>query len=807
MEKIVTRPLKVDFHIHSEYSITKDEFKLVGKGTTDNLNTLFNKLNEYGVNMACITDHDFFSYEMYSAFKAYEGKGSLIKVLPGVEFSVGIEDDKKKIKQVHVIAIFDDSNQEKLKNIEKTVLKKVNDRVNYDNVKDQLFSESKMIEIFKNIGLNLVLIAHQKNSVSSDKAQKCDLKSIGEKKFNEFINAEVFEALEFKTMKSGLFNNLFAHKINAENNYDIVKFITGSDCHQWEHYPAHDESEVDFIDDFHHTYLKCLPTFKGITMALSDFSRIQIGDSFFSPDNSKINNICIEIDNKTYDIPISPGINAIIGDNSIGKSMLLHKLTNYNYLDDNRIQNGYNEYLDKQHIKILNSISDDDLYFFDKQGSVRKRFEDNTEEKNQEFLNKKFPSEPDKNNFVPIINSQFSKLYSLLQNKIEYDDLYSNLKTLTMIDKDVKAKIITPKKIVTEKTKMDNYDAITKYIQTIINAINIQQKHDDFDEQDFNILEEFNNKLVEIKNKYNNYHDQQKRIYNVKTGINQGIADYNNDMKLFKSQDEATVEQFENDCDSVSSVISSLVKRKREIKAFAFDNTIDVKVNPNVEKYNDYSFVKRFKNVKEINEEYLNSILKTCLKKNKIIDINTITKKELTEIIKDYNDLSINPVEFLKTKIDEKINDDFIVKNAIVKGGHDYYETLSSGLNSTMYFDIISGDDKRGIYIIDQPEDDVSQNAIKTHLIKDFKLMATKRQIILVTHNPQFVVNLDVDNVICIHKDDKGKIKISSGALEFEDKTVNENIIQIVADNLDGGVESIKKRWKRYGKETRISKE
>ena len=78
--------------------------------------------------------------------------------------------------------------------------------------------------------------------------------------------------------------------------------------------------------------------------------------------------------------------------------------------------------------------------------------------------------------------------------------------------------------------------------------------------------------------------------------------------------------------------------------------------------------------------------------------------------------------------------------------------------------------------------------------------MADNRQIILITHNPQFVVNLDVDNVICMTKKDD-KIEVKYGALEFENEDEKTNIIEIVADNLDGGVESIKKRWKRYGKE------
>lgn len=160
--KVVNEPLKVDLHIHSIFSNKKDSGDLVKDGTVNNLNVLVEKLNAFKVNMAAITDHDYFSYDMYKNFKEFEGKGSLIKVLPGVEFSVGLKDDQNKIRQVHVIAIFDDSDEDKLKNIEFNVLNLKNGKIQYDLIQEQLFSESKMIEIFNRIGLNVVLIAHQK---------------------------------------------------------------------------------------------------------------------------------------------------------------------------------------------------------------------------------------------------------------------------------------------------------------------------------------------------------------------------------------------------------------------------------------------------------------------------------------------------------------------------------------------------------------------------------------------------------------------------------------------------------------------
>jgi predicted ATPase len=99
--------------------------------------------------------------------------------------------------------------------------------------------------------------------------------------------------------------------------------------------------------------------------------------------------------------------------------------------------------------------------------------------------------------------------------------------------------------------------------------------------------------------------------------------------------------------------------------------------------------------------------------------------------------------------------------------------------------------------MIDQPEDDVSQSRISSDLILSLKNLSKTSQVILVTHNPQLVVNLDADNVIILKKDEQ-QIKYYWGPLEH--KTDNFAILDLVARTLDGGTDVIRKRWKRYDK-------
>ena len=103
-----------------------------------------------------------------------------------------------------------------------------------------------------------------------------------------------------------------------------------------------------------------------------------------------------------------------------------------------------------------------------------------------------------------------------------------------------------------------------------------------------------------------------------------------------------------------------------------------------------------------------------------------------------------------------------------------------------------------GIYIVDQPEDNISQKAIRETVLDDIKEIGYNRQIIMVTHNPQFIVNLDVDNVIFMTVDEHNTLQLKSGALEYECEDYA--ILDIIAENVDGGLASIEKRLKRYEK-------
>lgn len=95
--------------------------------------------------------------------------------------------------------------------------------------------------------------------------------------------------------------------------------------------------------------------------------------------------------------------------------------------------------------------------------------------------------------------------------------------------------------------------------------------------------------------------------------------------------------------------------------------------------------------------------------------------------------------------------------------------------------------------VIDQPEDNLDNQSIFKHLVPYLRYAKTKRQIIVVTHNPNIAIAADADQVIVATMDKKNNIfNYESGALE------EANINQQIVDVLEGTKPAFNLRDKRY---------
>lgn len=794
--KIVDKGYKIDLHIHSVSSRGKDKGK-VSFNTLENIPVLAEKLNENSVQMCAITDHDVFDYEMYRALKKYEDEedSSIIKVFPGVEFSVEFQGEKGETV-VHVIAIFEDEDAEKIKAISSYLIDE-NDSVAYDRT--QAFSEEKFLEILRNIELDTVLIAHQKSTPSSSHPYKNDAKTVGDERFNEFIYTDYFEAFEFRNRKNEVFNKSF---LNMNNMTENMRFITGSDCHDWQYYPKEDAKDKS---EFVYSYVKCIPNFRGLVMAITDHRRIKTVNSFFNPTEVYTKSIDMTINGVDYTIPLSRGINVIIGDNSIGKSLLLHKLTGYRKQTDGQIKkkvvDGYKKYLKTNGITIKTEIPASEIFAFDMQGEVRDKFEQE-KLKSDDFLKAYYPSAIEADAYMEKVQRKLKKIFKYLEEKFAIEAEEEQLGRFRILDEDVaQAESLTFVGSVSKNNKrVDGYSNISSDLDTVVEKLETVTESKYLEKEDLEQLAYVIKQLDSMSMRYG----QKKRAAELE---NKKIALFQAVMSKFKQQYQDSVSDrqkkiatYNENLDSAAEKIVELIARKRNNKTPDFyidEESIDIRT----ERVFEYEFNSRL-GITEINEEYIRTLFDSLMRKNYKTSVLELSRDKLAEAFSRFTGASSDVLTALKDAVDEQLKEDFANKFTITQAGTDRTQELSSGFNSKIYFDILSYETRHaGVYIIDQPEDNVSQKSIREYLLERFKVMGEHRQVIIVTHNPQFIVNLDVDNVIFIGRSGDG-LTIQSGALEY--KNEDYSILDIISNHIEGGLDTLRRRWKRYEKNASV---
>ena len=95
--------------------------------------------------------------------------------------------------------------------------------------------------------------------------------------------------------------------------------------------------------------------------------------------------------------------------------------------------------------------------------------------------------------------------------------------------------------------------------------------------------------------------------------------------------------------------------------------------------------------------------------------------------------------------------------------------------------------------IIDQPEDNLDNQSVYSKLVPCISAAKKKRQVIIVTHNPNIAVACDAEQIIYCHMDKNNcKVDYEAGAIEKEE------IRKHVIDVLEGTMPAFDLRKKKY---------
>lgn len=166
------------------------------------------------------------------------------------------------------------------------------------------------------------------------------------------------------------------------------------------------------------------------------------------------------------------------------------------------------------------------------------------------------------------------------------------------------------------------------------------------------------------------------------------------------------------------------------------------------------------------------------------------TTSQLLSKLKDSIEFSsvIEDIDSLTELKSEKVQKIIYVHNSEYVDLH----KTSPGMQTNAVMEYILHSESTIPLFIDQPEDNIDNEARYAQLTKWIRKQKYNRQIILVTHDANIVINGDAENVI-IANHTAEKFQYDYGALEYGDILDNAAII------LDGGKIAIHRRIEKYG--------
>lgn len=767
-EHFSTDNINIDLHIHSFASFYKDG-DVVNNSKKENTNILISALEKNNINMFSITDHNRFDFDLYQKLvKGIQESKVIKKILPGVEFDVQLEEGKPKC---HIITIFDDSN---LKLIEK-IPNKISEVKELK--KEEYYTISEFESLLKKIGIKTILIVHQKQSLDN-KTCKTDSLSAACQDPSFFMKTGYVDSLEFGSNRTeGIVKD-------SLNNLNIdFPLITGSDCHDWNSYPYRDSStkiERKF------TALKCLPTFKGLLMSISSFksraNRNQNKNEYYIES--------INLNGTNY--PLINGVNAIIGDNGSGKTLILNLLCNGNH---------------KYYEKI---VKENELTFSYNCESFQKEFinyieqnEINEKVRNGNLFNESsnyYDEITTKATFSESIFNYFNRINKYVTNKIELNESKQKLKSNSIFIEPVKKIFYLP--VINSYINLENIDTdkeryilLKQKIDALKNEFSLHnQYYDDLglSKKLKSILDSLDGVYEIVRKSYLSKENKNK----VKSIISKKLKDYELSLSSRRTSEEARKNEILSSYNNFKNQIIDLINLERKDNDFpSFPKPLS---GVSKKQNSDYEFTKTTKyNNLDLKDEFYKYCFNNGYNSESAIK-ELETKDNYKAALKGCT--SLQELDKYKTSKIQGFIDEWSKENTFISeiSSKDLVGNTPGEISLVYYKFLIQEKEKDFcVLAIDQPEDDINPKRIKDFLLNYLGSIRDKKQILIVTHNPLLVVNLDVDNVIFLNKNNN-KISIKYGALEYED---DYSILDLIKNHLDGGYDAIEGRLKKYDRD------
>lgn len=781
---MLNEDIRVDLHIHSAASIYKESedstgANIVADSDITHLDVLFDKLSlpENRINLISITDHNRFDPDIYREINSRieaGTSGTVQAILPGIEFDVEFQAERP---HAHVITIFDaagwdgdcagwEHDYAKIHDVlERRKITGDNDRYSLEDFE----------LVLKEIGMNVILIAHQHQSLESSNVKKRSVSSATDDAA-EFVKYGYIDALEYtKSRIQGIV-------LSDLTNLDIVAgTIVGSDCHTWDVYPKHDR-DAD-LRDSHFSTIRALPTFKGLLMALtSPSTRFQQPPR--KPKQTYLDSITI---NDTV-VELCPGINAIIGENGIGKSSLLNMITT----PPSKLPKHVKALKEANEIKISRILPDDRVVTIE-QNELERRYW----KSGGMFEAAQYPS-VDNTLFERRMRGWSNSVKERVKSNIRAADIEKKLTdTSFKFDFSLEADTYYTRVVESEGfTNVENpHEQHLRKITDVLDVLKTELSSGYYTEGTLerSDLETAIAALNRLSSRLTQKSQTAKLISEVKNAISLAIVRYGSTIDSLETDADKEKRNYRDSQNAVRNAVLEAIRDVCHVEATIPDcSSVPDGTGTAENSFQGFKFVSTaaYADASNLSETFLAQHMNAGYKT--LGDILKIeTSEEMNRAVPSHKSGSWD------SRWDAAV-ESFISSNEAVsrfiKSNSDKRIGNTLGEQSLTYYEYCS---YRGagvdIFVIDQPEDHISNARIAKQLVTFFNRMRKDKQIILVTHNPLLVVNQDVDNVICLNERD-GKIVVTGGCLEYD------GILDAIANKMDGGTEAIKRRLRVYGK-------
>lgn len=628
---------------------------------------------------------------------------------------------------------------------------------------------------------------------------------------------------------------LVATSLNEAVNANGCSVIYGSDFHGKETLASYEDVKK------HLFYVHSECSFDGLRLSLLDQrSRIQSvseNKRLQKTSNHVIDKVILEVNNVEKIIDFGDGLNSIIGARGSGKSFLLNAIigTLKSYEDSKISKDIIIKSIIMQNGVAVSKLED---YMYDYIGQKGAMSNKDKTPQNKSFYNllasapydvNSFENEIRNLNFTVIEDNKIDVFFSKLNNLIRQMESYVahkekliNLSFIADYNKDymerteeqlIYSKVEDLVSFMKEISKINLDDTIQ--IETIITSI--QETNVELSK----LLHSKNRLVLDRSNDINRHINTNNEMIQFYSLLKENIdANLKNRINVVKKRSESVNQYMKINIDTKTSsnqeylrlLSDTIITGKRmfmniEFLLHEFVNTPEKLSNTSSYFYSsgseEYTVkIERNLNLHEITIEQQKDIFRR-------FNLQTNDKRSLNIIQdligKDYFNtisrlLSLKDGRYTEWNLDvpELQPHMYLNKNS---GEFENWETLSPGERSRYLLDIVLQNDSNKILILDQPEDDLDNSTIVKVLVERIRTLKQKRQVIVVTHNGNIVLNGDSDRIIVNHISDIFDFNVdtmeskNTYSINKEDKTVLESATKI----LEGGRQALKMRVKRIG--------